>query len=619
MRLKNQIIRMYFSKIAKGALVSLLVFGTNLSPILTLAEEKHSDVNIETPVEIDNLETVVSLVDTSSIGADKQESSPPFSENQAVKAALKEMPNVATTKHTLAATNRSALDDESMVTVTSQTGEDFVVRVGHIEEDVKNQLVERYDLFLTPDYASWQSDVRELIYVTIQSLPDETNAGQIVINLLDNNGVGNFAYHINGEIYYTGHSFGGCDYVPTYQIPLDKYQTGDIINSSDYDISSSRFGDVTIDDIARWGVLPDGVEIEPEIYAIADFHGNFMKTPYYGYNERVHVFPGFRVKKETITPLPPINLHFLIDNNEVWGETSLKEWSELSSTLDDDQEVWDYLRTQNVASATIDPFLNYGHWLIDFEYKPGTFEVSDVYLKMTTTEKSGEVLISHDYGGTVSSVYSTTTSLRNAAAVLDANVPLYAQDQGLVTLPESTDAYQTATGWEMSSTEKIINGDKYEFIYHFKPKMTKHKVERGVTHIYHNYDDYSVLLTSGLRNDPTEGVKTPVGMVLDSWKIDSDLLISSEVNRDNLTTREVRQVHYTPVFKQQLPTTGNFTTPPQQTTTPRTEQVTKADLQPKLPNTGEQSEKLLTDFTIAITSAVSIVYFIERKKLKNKV
>lgn len=149
--------------------------------------------------------------------------------------------------------------------------------------------------------------------------------------------------------------------------------------------------------------------------------------------------------------------------------------------------------------------------------------------------------------------------------------------------------------------------------------MTKHKVERGVTHIYHNYDDYSVLLTSGLRNDPTEGVKTPVGMVLDSWKIDSDLLISSEVNRDNLTTREVREVHYTPVFKQQLPTTGNFTTPPQQTTTPRTEQVTKADLQPKLPNTGEQSEKLLTDFTIAITSAVSTVYFIERKKLKNKV
>ena len=72
MRLKNQIIRTYFSKIAKGALVSLLVFGTNLSPILTLAEEKHSDVNIETPVETDNLETVVSLVDTSSIGADKQ-------------------------------------------------------------------------------------------------------------------------------------------------------------------------------------------------------------------------------------------------------------------------------------------------------------------------------------------------------------------------------------------------------------------------------------------------------------------------------------------------------------------------------------------------------------------
>lgn len=144
------------------------------------------------------------------------------------------MPNVATTKHTLVATNRSALDDESMVTVTSQTGEDFVVRVGHIEEDVKNQLVERYDLFLTPDYASWLSDVRELIYVTIQPyyLMRQMQV-QIWIELLDNNGVNNFAYHINGEIYYTGHSFGGCDYVPTYQIPLDKYQTGDIINSSD--------------------------------------------------------------------------------------------------------------------------------------------------------------------------------------------------------------------------------------------------------------------------------------------------------------------------------------------------------------------------------------------------
>lgn len=61
---------------------------------------------------------------------------------------------------------------------------------------------------------------------------------QIYIWLQDNNGVNNFAYHIDGEIYYTGHSLGGCDYVDTSQIPLDKYQTGDIIDPSDYDASS---------------------------------------------------------------------------------------------------------------------------------------------------------------------------------------------------------------------------------------------------------------------------------------------------------------------------------------------------------------------------------------------
>jgi hypothetical protein len=81
-------------------------------------------------------------------------------------------------------------------------------------------------------------------------------------------------------------------------------------------------------------------------------------------------------------------LHFLIDNTEVWSETTLTEWAALSPTLDEDQEVWDYLRTQNPSATTIDPFLNYGQWTLDFDYKPGTFEVSDVYLKMTTTEKA---------------------------------------------------------------------------------------------------------------------------------------------------------------------------------------------------------------------------------------
>lgn len=75
------------------------------------------------------------------------------------------------------------------------------------------------------------------------------------------------------------------------------------------------------------------------------------------------------------------------------------------------------------------------------------------------------------------------------------------------------------TGWEVSSTEKVINGDQYEFIYHFKPKMT-HKVEKAIdAYPYHNYDDYSVVATSGVRNDPTDGVKSPLGMVLDFGKL----------------------------------------------------------------------------------------------------
>lgn len=365
------------------------------------------------------------------------------------------------------------------------------------------------------------------------------------------------------------------------------------------------------------GVLPAGVELEPEMYAIADFHGNFMKTPYYGFGNSVHIFPGFLVKKETIIPLPPINLHFLIDNTEVWSETTLTEWAALSPTLDEDQEVWDYLRTQNPSATTIDPFLNYGQWTLDFDYKPGTFEVSDVYLKMTTTEKSAEVTIKHDYAGTVLDAYNMTTTLRNAPTVLDAAIPQYAQDLGLVATPDSTDAYQTVTGWEVSSTEKVINGDQYEFIYHFKPKMTAHKVEKAVMHIYHNYDDYSVVATSGVRNDPTDGVKAPLGMVLDFWKIDNDVLISSEINRDNLTTREVREVHYTPVFKQTfLPTTGNFTTQLEQPI--NSEQATTAVPQPKLPNTGERNEKLLTSLAIAVTSAVSSLYLIQRKQSKVK-
>ena len=103
----------------------------------------------------------------------------------------------------------------------------------------------------------------------------------------------------------------------------------------------------------------------------------------------------------------------------------------------------------------------------------------------------------------------------------------------------------------------------------------------------------------------------------DFWKIDNDVLISSEINRDNLTTREVREVHYTPVFKQTfLPTTGNFTTQLEQPI--NSEQATTAVPQPKLPNTGERNEKLLTSLAIAVTSAVSSLYLIQRKQSKVK-
>lgn len=625
---KHLKVRACLYKTAKIGLVSLMIVGTNLSPILTLAEETQS------VVQTDNSEASASIIEAPSVATVSEEPTPLSPDNQESAVSPIETPSAPviskapalstkmdehlTDVSSVPETAPTALNDEAMVTVTSQTGENFVVRASHIEEDVKNQLVERYDLFLTQMYIDWgwPSDVRELIDVYISAAPDAANAGQIYIWLQDNNGVNNFAYHIDSEIYYTGHSLGGCDYVDTSQIPLDKYQTGDIIDPSDYD-ASSRFGNLTGDMFNGSGVLPAGVELEPEMYAIADFHGNFMKTPYYGFGNSVHIFPGFRVKKETIIPLPPINLHFLIDNTEVWSETTLTEWAALSPTLDEDQEVWDYLRTQNPSATTIDPFLNYGQWTLDFDYKPGTFEVSDVYLKMTTTEKSAEVTIKHDYAGTVLDAYNMTTTLRNAPTVLDAAIPQYAQDLGLVATPDSTDAYQTVTGWEVSSTEKVINGDQYEFIYHFKPKMTAHKVEKAVIHIYHNYDDYSVVATSGVRNDPTDGVKAPLGMVLDFWKIDNDVLISSEINRDNLTTREVREVHYTPVFKQTfLPTTGNFTTQLEQPI--NSEQATTAVPQPKLPNTGERNEKLLTSLAIAVTSAVSSLYLIQRKQSKVK-
>ena len=396
---KHLKVRACLYKTAKIGLVSLMIVGTNLSPILTLAEETQS------VVQTDNSEASASIIEAPSVATVSEEPTPLSPDNQESAVSPIETPSAPviskapalstkmdehlTDVSSVPETAPTALNDEAMVTVTSQTGENFVVRASHIEEDVKNQLVERYDLFLTPELINeGRSDVRELIDVSISAAPDAANAGQIHIGLRDNNGVDNVAYHTDGEIYYAGHGFGGCTYVDTSRIPLDKYQTGDIIDPSDYD-ASSRFI-ITGDRFNGSSSLPAGVELEPEVYAIADFHGNFMKTPYYGFGNSVHIFPGFLVKKETIIPLPPINLHFLIDNTEVWSETTLTEWAALSPTLDEDQEVWDYLRTQNPSATTIDPFLNYGQWTLDFDYKPGTFEVSDVYLKMTTTEKSAD-------------------------------------------------------------------------------------------------------------------------------------------------------------------------------------------------------------------------------------
>ena len=305
---KHLKVRACLYKTAKIGLVSLMIVGTNLSPILTLAEETQS------VVQTDNSEASASIIEAPSVATVSEEPTPLSPDNQESAVSPIETPSAPviskapalstkmdehlTDVSSVPETAPTALNDEAMVTVTSQTGENFVVRASHIEEDVKNQLVERYDLFLTPKRINeGVSDVRELIVVSIS----DENAGQIYIGLRNNNGVDNVAYHTDGEIYYAGHGFGGCTYVDTSRIPLDKYQTGDIIDPSDYD-ASSRFI-ITGDRFNGSSSLPAGVELEPEVYAIADFHGNFMKTPYYDFvSDSVHIFPGFRVKKETIIP-----------------------------------------------------------------------------------------------------------------------------------------------------------------------------------------------------------------------------------------------------------------------------------------------------------------------------
>ena len=309
---KHLKVRACLYKTAKIGSVSLMIVGTNLSPILTLAEETQS------VVQTDNSEASASIIEAPSVATVSEEPTPLSPDNQESAVSPIETPSAPviskapalstkmdehlTDVSSVPETAPTALNDEAMVTVTSQTGENFVVRASHIEEDVKNQLVERYDLFLTPELINeGRSDVRELIDVSISAAPDAANAGQIHIGLRDNNGVDNVAYHTDGEIYYAGHGFGGCTYVDTSRIPLDKYQTGDIIDPSDYD-ASSRFI-ITGDRFNGSSSLPAGVELEPEVYAIADFHGNFMKTPYYDFvSDSVHIFPGFRVKKETIIP-----------------------------------------------------------------------------------------------------------------------------------------------------------------------------------------------------------------------------------------------------------------------------------------------------------------------------
>lgn len=427
----------------------------------------------------------------------------------------------------------------SNFTVTSQAGEVFSVRDGFVEEDVKNQLVARYGLYLSTDNINLGiTDVRDLINVVYH---EDTKT--VDIDLMDNNNFSYFTYNIDGNIYFTGHNFM-CEYVSTDQIPLDKYNSGDIVSIEDYD------GFLRTDNGESFNTA--AIQFYPEAVVIADFHGNFMKTPYYMSSGYVHLFSGFRSKQEIVIPQPPITLHFIINGELVYFETTIEDWeTEIQPILSNDAAIWQYIK-EKTGITSDDPYIDYGSWSKDYAYDPETLLVHDVWFSVTTKEKEANLLITHDYDGNKVTAWQMQTTEREAKQEFEANIPNHANVIDGVEEPKTIgDDYHTVNGWELSSTETVLTDGQYEFIYHFKPKMIAHKIEKEASHIYHNYDDYSVFSVKAYRDDPMENVKTPAGMVFDHWEIEGekDQLVELTVDRDNLLSHEVRETHYVPVFK----------------------------------------------------------------------
>lgn len=129
--------------------------------------------------------------------------------------------------------------------------------------------------------------------------------------------------------------------------------------------------------------------------------------------------------------------------------------------MDEDQETWDYLNAQETVNlVSDDPFIEYGQWVLDFEYEPGTFTVSDVYFSMTTTEKNADLTIKHDYDGSVLTVWEAIITQRAAAALFSENIPKYSQALNTVEPPkELENDYQTVSGWQASTTDEVIDDD----------------------------------------------------------------------------------------------------------------------------------------------------------------
>lgn len=118
------------------------------------------------------------------------------------------------------------------------------------------------------------------------------------------------------------------------------------------------FGNLTGDMVSDGSGVLQGVELEPEMYAIADFPWQILwranaDTALEG--NSIHIFPGSPKGNRSIIPLPPINLHFLIDNTEVWSET-IPNRVQISLHARRRSRGLGLFGSENPSATTIDPF-----------------------------------------------------------------------------------------------------------------------------------------------------------------------------------------------------------------------------------------------------------------------